>query len=826
MKRNFTAEAEKVLGKAAKYAVKMGNPVMGTEHLLYGLGAGPGVASRVLKENGLDRDSIQFEIENYCGHGTTAVVDSLDGEMSPKMEDLILKSDEEALKMGADRIGTEHIMMAVLKDTECVAYRILLAASANIQKIYMDIVTTVGGDLALAKNDLIASRTKNRRKQSATPMLDQYARDLNQYAKDGVLDPVLGRDAEIGSVIEILSRRTKNNPCLIGEPGVGKTAIAEGLAARIVEGDVPDTIADKRVLTLDLSGMVAGSKYRGEFEERIKRALRETRTVGNVLLFIDELHTVIGAGGAEGAIDAANILKPLLARGEIQVIGATTREEYRKYVEKDAALERRFQPIVIEEPTEAQTIAMLRGLRARYEDYHQVIISDAAVDAAVRLSARYINDRFLPDKAIDLIDEAAARFRLKRAVRKGDGQKKLEAKAKELYDAREQALIDGDMELVMRIREEERANEGKLAKERKKAVRKGRKADRTVTEEHVAEIVAKWTHIPVQRLTEKEMERLKRLEDILHERVVGQEEAVKAVARAIRRGRVGLKDARRPIGSFLFLGPTGVGKTELSKALAEAVFGSEKDMIRVDMSEYMEKQSVSKMIGSPPGYVGYEEGGQLSEKIRQKPYSILLFDEIEKAHPDVFNMLLQVLEDGHITDAKGRRVDFKNTIIIMTSNAGANRIISPKTLGFGQTTSEEDSHKKMKEGVMEEVKHIFKPEFVNRIDEMIVFRALNQEDIRDIAAIIMKGFVKRVKEQMEMELDVADGVVDFVARKGFDKDYGARPIRRALQNHVEDALAESVLAGDVLRGDHVMIHMCKEDGKEKVLVSVKEIAGS
>lgn len=818
MKRNFTAEAEKVLNKAAKYAVKLGNPVMGTEHLLYGLAAGPGMASHVMRENGLDKDAIQFEIANYCGQSSTQVIDSLNGDMSPRLEELLIRCDEEAVKMESDKIGTEHMLMAVLKDTSCVAYRVLIAAGANIQKIYMDIVTTAGGDLALAKNDLIASRTKNRKNQSATPALDQYARDLNQYARDGILDPVLGRDAEISSVIEILSRRTKNNPCLIGEPGVGKTAIAEGLAARIVEGEVPDSIADKRVLTLDLSGMVAGSKYRGEFEERIKRALRETKAAGNILLFIDEIHTVIGAGGAEGAIDASNILKPALARGEVQVIGATTREEYRKHVEKDAALERRFQPVVIEEPTEAQTITMLRGLRDRYEDYHQVIISDAAIEAAVRLSVRYVNDRFLPDKAIDLIDEASARLRLGRVVRKGNNQKKLEAKAEKLYDAREQALIDGDMDLVMSIREEERALEEQLLKEKKRAARKGKKADRTITENHIAEIVAKWTHIPVQRLAEEEMERLKRLEDILHERVVGQEEAVEAVAKAIRRGRVGLKDPKRPIGSFLFLGPTGVGKTELSKALAEAVFGSEKDMIRVDMSEYMEKQSVSKMIGSPPGYVGYEEGGQLSEKVRQKPYSVLLFDEIEKAHPDVFNMLLQVLEDGHITDAHGRKVDFKNTIIIMTSNAGANRIISPKTLGFGQTMSEEDSHKKMKEGVMEEVKHIFKPEFINRVDEMIVFHTLNKKNIHDITAIMLRNFVKRVKEQMEMELQISDDVIDYVAKKGFDKDYGARPIRRALQNEVEDILAEAVLAGEAFRGDTVEILLKQEEGKDRIFV--------
>ncbi len=814
MKREFTADAEKAINKAAKFAARVGSQVIGTEHLLYGLSAAPGVVSRVLKENGLSSDDIRFEIENFCGTGNTAVVEKIEGDMSPKLESILIKSDEEAARMEMDKVGTEHMMIAILKDTSCLAYRILLAAEANIQKIYMDIVMTVGGDLALAKNELIASRTKNRRNQSSTPVLDQYARDLNRYAEDGVLDPVLGREEEIDSVIEILSRRTKNNPCLIGEPGVGKTAIAEGLAIRIAEGNVPDSVAGKRVLTLDLSGMVAGSKYRGEFEERIKRALRETRQAGNILLFIDEIHTVIGAGGAEGAIDASNILKPALARGEVQLIGATTREEYRKHVEKDAALERRFQPVVIEEPTEAQTVGMLKGLRGRYEEYHGVTISDEAIEAAVRLSVRYINDRFLPDKAIDLIDEAAARFRLQLLVGGNTALSELQERAEELYRSREQALIAGDMEMVMSIREDERAIEDKIKKEKKKAARKEKKVERVIRESHVAEIVSKWTHIPVQRLAGEEMERLKKLDSILHERVVGQEEAVQAVSRAIRRGRVGLKDPKRPIGSFLFLGPTGVGKTELSKALAEAVFGSEKDMIRVDMSEYMEKQSVSKMIGSPPGYVGYEEGGQLSEKVRQKPYSVLLFDEIEKAHPDVFNMLLQVLEDGHITDAQGRQVNFKNTIIIMTSNAGANRIISPKNLGFGQVSSEEENYKKMKEGVMEEVRHIFKPEFINRVDEMIVFHVLNKENIHSITEIMLANFVKRVKEQMDMDVRISEEVASHVAEKGFDRDYGARPIRRALQTEVEDVLAEAVLGGEVRMGDAVEIGMC--DGRAVV----------
>ena len=820
MKRQFTTNAEKAINKAAKYAAKLENPIVGSEHLLFGLSAAPGIASAVLKENGMDKDAVRFEVENYCGTGDVALLeDASGGEMSPKLEELIVKGDEEAAKLDSEKIGTEHLLLAILKDINCVAYHVLLAAEANIQKIYIDIITTIGADLSVAKNELLASRSTNRKRKSATPMLDQYGKNLNQMAQDGKIDPVLDREEEISSVIEILSRRTKNNPCLVGEPGVGKTAIAEGLAARIEEGSVPETMLGKQVITVDLAGMVSGSKYRGEFEERMKGLIRETMRSGNILLFIDELHTVIGAGGAEGAINASNILKPALARGELQVIGATTREEYRKHLEKDAALERRFQPVVVEEPTSAQTLNMLKGLRQRYEDYHQVTISDEALEAAVRLSVRYINDRFLPDKAIDLIDEAAARFRLKSIVSKSDVLLELEQRESELYDQREKALIAGDMDLVFSIREDERAVADKIEKERKKWAKKEKKADRTITESHIAEIVAKWTHIPVKRLAEEEAERLKNLDSILHERIVGQDEAVQAVVRAVRRGRVGLKDPKRPIGSFLFLGPTGVGKTELSKALAEAVFGSEKDMIRVDMSEYMEKQSVSKMIGSPPGYVGYEEGGQLSEKVRQKPYSVLLFDEIEKAHPDVFNMLLQVLEDGHITDAHGKKIDFKNTIIIMTSNAGANRIISPKTLGFGQTMSEEDNHKKMKEGVMEEVKHIFKPEFLNRVDEMIVFHALSKENIRDIAGILVKSFVKRVSDQMSIQLDFSKEVIEYVADKGFDKDFGARPIRRALQTEVEDVIAQAVLAGEIKMGDDVDVRL--ESGENGKTVTVQ-----
>ena len=822
MSRQFTTEAEKALNKAAKFAIRMGQRIVGSEHLLFGLSAAPGVAARVLKENGMDKERIDIEVREYCGMSDVVEMEPSRGETSPKLEALLLAAAEEAGKMQLKETGTEHMLLAILKDTSCVAYKILLASGAPIQKLYTDIILTTGGDMVQAKNELIASRSRNK-KNSGTPTLDQYARDLTQYAKDGKLDPVLNRDDEIESVIGILSRRMKNNPCLIGEPGVGKTAIVEGLASRIVDGAVPDTLEQKRILTLDLSGMVAGSKYRGEFEERIKRALRETKAAGNILLFIDELHTVIGAGGAEGAIDASNILKPAMARGEIQVIGATTREEYRKHIEKDAALERRFQPVVIEEPSAVQTISMLKGLRSRYEEFHKVEITDEAIEAAVQLAERYLNDRYLPDKAIDLIDEASAKFHLQTVYAQSDRTQEYEKEREDLYEQKEQALIAGDLERVRELLAAEKKLEKKIEKEEELKREQRQKKDK-ILPSHIAQVVAKWTHIPVEQMEEAEKERLKKLDSILHERVVGQNDAVEAVARAIRRGRVGLKDPKRPIGSFLFLGPTGVGKTELSKALAEAVFGSEKDMIRVDMSEYMEKQSVSKMIGSPPGYVGYEEGGQLSEKVRRKPYSVLLFDEIEKAHPDVFNMLLQVLEDGHITDAHGKKVDFKNTIIIMTSNAGANRIISPKTLGFGQVKTSEEEYKKMKEGVMEEVKHIFKPEFINRVDEMIVFHALNKENIKDITKIMLKQFAKRVKNQMDMELCIADDVVDFISDKGFDKDYGARPIRRALQTELEDVLAEAVLMEDISIGDTVDVSLSCEGTKKKIVVKKKTFA--
>lgn len=820
MRKEFTASAERALSKAGEIAARMGTSAIGTEHMLYGLMVVSGTASRILKENGIKKSNILEALEEMRPGGVVEKINQADCDITPRMEEIVISAERIADKNEDAAIGTEHLFLAILKARDTGAGAILEAMNANVQKMYMDAIITIGADLNAAKSEYANSRGANRKGKSDTPILDQYSRDLVEYAKDGKLDPVCDREAEIESVIEILSRRTKNNPCMVGEPGVGKTAIAEGLAIRIAENAVPDSMAGKRILSLDLSGMVAGSKYRGEFEERIKRAVREASNAGNIILFIDELHTVIGAGGAEGAIDASNILKPSLSRGEIQIIGATTRVEYRKRIEKDAALERRFQPVVIEEPTVVQTVSMMKGLRSRYEQYHGIVISDEALEAAAKLSDRYINDRFLPDKAIDLVDEASARFRLAQVVKKEQVLGKLEEQLQELGTAKENALVKGDMELVFSILTEEKSLGEKLEKEKKKWLKKRKKKENVLGEQHIAEIVSKWTKIPVSRLEKDETKRLKKLESILHERVVGQEEAVEAVSRAVRRGRVGLKDPNRPIGSFLFLGPTGVGKTELSKALAEAVFGSEKDIIRVDMSEYMEKQSVSKMVGSPPGYVGYEEGGQLSEKVRQNPYSVLLFDEIEKAHPDVFNMLLQILEDGHLTDAQGRKVDFKNTIIIMTSNAGANRIISPKTLGFLQNEDESHEHKRMKEGVMEEVKHVFKPEFINRIDEIIVFHVLSKENIYDIAKYMLEAFKKRVKAQMDISVQYSRFVIQYVADKGFDKDYGARPLRRTIQNQIEDTLAEEVVAGRISIGDTAKISV--KDGKVCVQKNTKK----
>jgi len=726
------------------------------------------------------------------------------GSFTPRSKRILDQSYKEAAKFKAPLVGTEHILIALIKESDCIAVRLLNTLGVNVQKVYIDILTASGVDVSVAKNEYSSGKGAKTKGKTATPTLDQYSRDLTEYAREGKLDPVIGREGEIGRVVQILSRRTKNNPCLVGEPGVGKTAIAEGLALKIVEGNIPDTIKEKRVVTLDLSGMVAGSKYRGEFEERIKKVISEVISDGNVLLFIDEIHTIIGAGGAEGAIDASNILKPSLARGELQIIGATTREEYRKYIEKDAALERRFQPVVVEEPSEEEAVQILFGLRDKYEAHHQVRITDGALEAAVKLSSRYINDRYLPDKAIDLMDEAASKVRLSTYTSSPD-IKNLEQEIKHLEDEKEKAIKEEAYEKAGEIKKQQEAALEQLEKQKVLEDKQRQEKQLVVSENEIAEIVASWTKIPVKKLAEEETERLQNLENILHQRVVGQEEAVAAVAKAIRRGRVGLKDPNRPTGSFLFLGPTGVGKTELSKALAEAMFGSENSILRVDMSEYMEKHSISKLIGSPPGYVGYDEGGQLSEKVRQNPYSVILFDEVEKAHPDVFNILLQVLDDGHITDSQGRKVSFKNTIIIMTSNAGAQNIIEPKRLGFTSVIDDKEDYKRMKEGVMDEVKKIFKPEFINRIDEIIVFHSLTKDNIKQIVGIMIKTIGKRSKSQMNIALETNESVVAHLAEVGFDPKYGARPLRRAIQTNIEDKLAEAILAGTIKEGDTVRI---------------------
>lgn len=795
----FTDKAKTALMLAEKTASKMHAGYVGTEHVLVGLlKERTGVAAGVLSENGVEEDRLLEMIKELIVPESVVTVKEREG-YSPRCEAVLEEAHRQAQRFYADQTGTEHILLAMLKEGECVATRLLKTMGIAIQKVYIDTLAAIGADPGLYKEDLPG---KPRSKKSGTSTLDQYSRDLTALALAGKLDPVIGRDDEIKRVIEILSRRSKNNPCLIGEPGVGKTAVVEGLAARIASGEVPFTVQNKRLLTLDLSGMVAGSKYRGEFEERIKKVIQEVQEDGNIILFLDEMHTIIGAGGAEGAIDASNILKPSLARGELQLIGATTIAEYHKYVEKDAALERRFQSVMVEEPTISQSIEILKGIVHKYEEHHKVEITQEAITAAVQLSERYINDRNLPDKAIDLMDEAAAAARLK-AMHTPDKLKELQ---KQISD------LDGQVEICLKDREFEKA--GELRKEQEKLIKKyGRlkennrkKQEETkiiVGENEIAEVVASWTRIPVKKLTEKESERLLKLEDVLHKRVIGQQAAVEAVSKAIRRGRVGLQDPEKPIGSFLFLGPTGVGKTELSKALAEAMFGSENALIRVDMSEYMEGHSVSKMIGSPPGYVGFEEGGQLSEKIRKNPYSVVLFDEIEKAHPDVFNVLLQVLDDGHITDSKGRKVSFKNTVLIMTSNAGAQRIIEPKNLGFGIATTKEQDYEKMKSGVMEEVKKIFKPEFINRIDEIMVFHPLGKEDMNKIIALLCTNLSDRCRKQMKIKLTFSSALKDHIVEKYADYKMGARPLKRALQQVVEDQLSEEILSGRVQQGDTV-----------------------
>ena len=810
----YTPQAKEALSLAVGVAESLNHGYVGTEHLLIGLlKEGTGVAAKVLEENGLEEERV-MELVRQLIAPNPAIQTADRTFYTPRARRVIENSYREAVRFKAAQIGTEHLLIAILREGDCVALRLLNTLGISIQKLYLDLLSAMGEDAPASKEDVQGSRAG--KKGNATPTLDNYSRNLTQLARDGRLDPVIGREKEIQRLIQILSRRTKNNPCLIGEPGVGKTAVVEGLAQMIASGDVPETIAGKRVMVLDLSGMVAGSKYRGEFEERIKNVVSEVTNSGDVLLFIDEIHTIIGAGGAEGALDASNILKPSLARGEIQLIGATTINEYRKYIEKDSALERRFQPVMVDEPTEEESIAILKGLRSRYEEHHKVEITDQALEAAVKLSSRYINDRFLPDKAIDLIDEAASRVRLLNYT-KPEKIKEYEAQIDELEGNKEEAIKKEAYEKAGEIKKKQEKLREKIKETMEKWEKEKETRKLTVDENEVADVVSGWTKIPVRKLAEEESERLKNLESILHERVVGQEEAVTAVSKAIRRGRVGLKDPGRPIGSFLFLGPTGVGKTELSKALAEAMFGTESSLIRVDMSEYMEKHSVSKMIGSPPGYVGYEEGGQLSEKVRRNPYSVILFDEVEKAHPDVFNILLQVLDDGHITDAQGRKIDFKNTIIIMTSNAGAENIISPKRLGFGVAADAKADYDFMKGRVMDEVKRLFKPEFLNRIDEIIVFHQLTKEHMKGIADIMIRGIIKRSKEQLGITLTVGEAARDYLIDKGYDDKYGARPLRRTIQSLLEDKMAEEMLDGHIKAGGQVDVGF---DG-EKLTFAVK-----
>ena len=814
MQYKFTQMAANALQYAGEIAQQLNHNYIGTEHLLAGLlQEREGLACQVLNDNGVTEEAIMNMISQLMATGAMQVQDP--ARYTPRCRKVIDRSSHEAENFKSNAIGTEHLLIAIIHERDCVAAQLLSSLGVSLQKIYQDILVGIGMDVQDAKVD---KNTRNRHAHGRSQeklLIDQYSRDLPEYAAEGKLDPVIGRDDEISRVIQILSRRTKNNPCLIGEPGVGKTAIAEGLAEKIVAGDVPDTVRDKRLLTLDIAGMVAGSKYRGEFEERIKKVISEVVEDGNILLFIDEIHTIIGAGGAEGAIDASSILKPSLARGELQIIGATTIDEYRKHIEKDAALERRFQPVMVEEPSEEEAEEILSGLRHVYEEHHNVKITDDAVHAAVHLSVRYINDRFLPDKAIDLIDEAASKVRIN-AYTASPEIRRLTDEVAQLEVRKEDAIAGEAYELASSIKKQQEQLNEQIARLNHDMEERRSGTQLVVDTDQVADVVANWTGIPVRKLEQEETERLRSMEKLLHERVVGQTEAVSAVAKAIRRGRVGLKDPKRPIGSFLFLGPTGVGKTELCKALAEVMFGTEDSMIRVDMSEYMEKHSVSKLIGSPPGYVGYEEGGQLSEKIRRHPYSVLLFDEIEKAHPDVFNILLQVLDDGHITDSQGRKVDFKNTIIIMTSNAGAADIASRHRLGFSAGDTSAADYGQMKSMVMEEVRRIFKPEFLNRIDDIIVFHQLTKSDVKEIADIMLKTVAGRVKEQLNIDLEVSGPVRNHLAEAGFDERYGARPLRRVIQNEIEDELAEEYLAGRVKNGDHVVLRM--KDGKIRFTV--------
>nr|WP_307998457.1 ATP-dependent Clp protease ATP-binding subunit [uncultured Merdimonas sp.] len=804
---NYTRQANEVLRIAEKTAKEMNHPYIGTEHLLIGLRqVYTGVAGQILDANGVEEERILKVMEELVSPvGDVAVAHR--PEVSPRLAYILEDSKAEAQRFRSEEIGTEHMLLALLRDVDCVACRILLTLNINLQKVYQEILDVLGVDPKEYQEELASEAGRGRE-----GVLEQFGTDLTAQAAEGKLDPVIGREEEIGRLMQVLSRRTKNNPCLVGEPGVGKTAVIEGLASQIAAGVVPDGMKDKRILTMDLAAMIAGSKYRGEFEERMKKLIQEVKAAGNVILFLDEVHTIIGAGGAEGAMDASNILKPSLARGELQLIGATTIGEYRKYIEKDAALERRFQPITVEEPTEEQCLKILEGLCSRYEAHHHVKIEEEALQAAVKMSARYISDRFLPDKAIDVLDEACSKVSLK-GFRVPEKIFELEKTSQNLAMDLEDALVRGDVAEASLVRKEREEAIKKLAQQKKRFQQKNAGKKLIVTEEDIAEVVSQWTKIPVKKLAESESARLNRLEKTLHKRVVGQDEAVTAVARSIKRGRVGLKDPKRPIGSFLFLGPTGVGKTELSKALAEALFGTEDSMIRVDMSEYMEKHSVSKMIGSPPGYVGHEEGGQLSEQVRRHPYSVILFDEIEKAHPDVFNILLQVLDDGHITDSQGRKVDFCNTVIIMTSNAGAQSIIDPKKLGFNVKEDTAGDYKRMKSNVMNEVKLIFRPEFLNRIDEILVFHPLTQDEMKKIVGMMCQDLIRRAKEQLNIQLTIRDSVKKHIVETGTDQKYGARPLRRAVQNQLEDKLAEAVLAGEIKEGSEVVAGMSKKEIK-------------
>ncbi|SFQ44760.1 ATP-dependent Clp protease ATP-binding subunit ClpC [Lachnospiraceae bacterium XBB1006] len=805
MKKAYTKKAEKALKLAEQASKQMHHLFVGTEHILLGLlQEGSGVAYSVLSAQKLDAKQLAHLMEELIAPTSNVTLKDREG-YSPGAVGVLKAAELEADRFHDEQIGTEHILLAIVKEPDCAAARLLNTLGINGQRIYTEILTAMGIEGNLFKEEYAGKAGK----KQEPGILEQYSRDLTALAAEGKLDPVIGRREEIQRAIQILSRRGKNNPCLIGEPGVGKTAIVEGLATMIVNGMVPETVKGKRLLNLDLSGVVAGTKYRGEFEERIKRILKEVKDDGDVILFVDEIHTIIGAGGAEGAIDASNILKPSLARGEIQLIGATTMEEYRKYIEKDAALERRFQPIIVEEPSLELAIDILNGVKHKYEEHHKVEITKEAIEAAVKLSARYINDRNLPDKAIDIIDEAASKVKLLQ-VKVPENRNELEQEIARLQEDFEEALMYRHFEEASLVKAQRQQKEEELEKLDKRLARKKKSPKAVVTEEEIAAMVSDWTKVPLKRLEEKESARLEKLDKILHHRVVGQDEAVSAVVRAVKRGRVGLKDPNRPIGSFLFLGPTGVGKTELSKALTEALFGTEKSLIRVDMSEYMEKHSVSKMIGSPPGYVGYDEGGQLSEKVRRNPYAVILFDEIEKAHPDVFNILLQVLDDGHITDAQGRKVDFKNTLIIMTSNAGAQAIIAPKSLGFASVRDEKKDYETMKNGVMEEVKRIFKPEFLNRIDEIIVFHALNMEQMKQIVTIQTATLIKRCKQNMNIALTITSGVKEYIVKTAYDQKYGARPLKRMIQKKIEDPLAEEILTGKVKAGDAVVLGIQKE----------------